>query len=103
MSKRLKSYSLKLTAAIVLNGAIQKAGTVIDVDEALARNLVQRGRAEPIKFDGGDSGEQEVNIGKMKKPELVELATEYGIEDADGLTVDQLREAIKEANEADNE
>lgn len=39
-------FSLKLTAAVVLNGKIRTAGAIVEVDRATAENLLQRGRAE---------------------------------------------------------
>lgn len=90
----MKTSTVKLTAAVVLNGEIQKRGTTIEVEKTLADNLIYRGRAEQVGGDDTDEGEA-VNIGRMNKPELVALATEYGIENADDLKVDELREEIK--------
>lgn len=94
MSKHIPKFTLKLTAAIVIDGEIRKAGEEVEVDKTLAENLLYRGRAELI--EGDDEGEA-VDLNKLKKPELVKLATEYGIDNPDGLNVDQLKEAIKEA------
>lgn len=94
MSKAVK-YAVILTAATVIEGVIRKRGAQVELSKAEAENLLYRGRAEII-----DSGEdEELNIGKMKKPELVKLATEYGIENPDSLTVDELRDAIIKAAE----
>lgn len=41
----MKTYTLKLTAAIALAGAIVKAGSLVDVDEPVAKNLLHRGKA----------------------------------------------------------
>ncbi|QKN87904.1 putative exonuclease, terminase endonuclease subunit [Acinetobacter phage vB_AbaP_Alexa] len=94
MSKHIPKFTLKLTAAIVIDGEIRKAGELVEVDKSLAENLLYRGRAELVETD--DEGEA-VDLSKMKKPELVALATEYGIDNPDALNVDQLRAAIKEA------
>lgn len=90
----MKTIVVKLTAAVVLGGEIQKRGTTIEVEKTLADNLIYRGRAELVGSDDTDEGEA-VNIGRMNKPELVALATEYGIENADELKVDELRAEIK--------
>lgn len=96
MSKRIQKFVLKLTAAIVIDGEIRKAGEQVEVDKALAENLLYRGRAELVGSDEADE-DQVVDLNKMKKAELVDLATEYEIANPNDLTVDQLREAIKEA------
>jgi hypothetical protein len=44
MTKR-KAVDLKATAAFVLDGEIVRPGAVISVADALARNLLHRGRA----------------------------------------------------------
>lgn len=93
MSKAPK-FLVRLTAAVVIDGAIRKGGEEVELTKAEAENLLHRGRAELVESD--DEGEA-VDIGKMKKPELVALATEYGIDNPDALNVDQLRAAIKEA------
>ena len=95
MSKAVK-YVVALTAATVIEGVIRKRGEEVELTKAEAENLLYRGRAEIIGSDEA-SEDQVIDLGKMKKPELVELATEYGIENADALTVDQLREEIKAA------
>jgi len=93
MSKAVK-YAVVLTAATVIEGTIRKRGETVELTKAEAENLLYRGRAELVEND--NEGEA-VDLGKMKKPELVALATEYGIDNPDALNVDQLRAAIKEA------
>lgn len=96
MAKKALTYMVKLTAAVVIDGEIRKRGEEVELSKVDAENLLYRGRAELVESD--DEGEA-VDIGKMKKPELVALATEYGIDNPDALNVDQLRAAIKEAAE----
>lgn len=94
MSKAPK-YAVKLTAATMIEGELRKRGETVELTKAEAENLLYRGRAEII-----ETGEdEELNLSKMKKPELVKLATEYGIENPDLLTVDELRDAIIKAAE----
>lgn len=95
MSKAVK-YAVILTAATVIEGTIRKRGETVELTKAEAENLLYRGRAEPVEAD--DEGE-ELNLSQMKKPQLVELAKEYGIDNPDSLTVDQLRDAIIKAAE----
>lgn len=96
MKSKTPKYVVVLTAATVIEGTIRKRGEQVELTKAEAENLLYRGRAEVVGADEVDE-DQVVDLGKMKKPELVELATEYGIENADSLTVDQLREEIKAA------
>lgn len=42
----MKQYALKLTAAVALAGVIHRAGSTVEVDEATAKNLLHRGKAE---------------------------------------------------------
>lgn len=95
MSKAVK-YAVVLTAATVIEGTIRKRGETVELTKAEAENLLYRGRAELVETD--DEGE-ELNLSQMKKPQLVELAKEYGIDNPDSLTVDQLRDAIIKAAE----
>lgn len=95
MSKKPVTYLVTLTAAVVINGEVRKRGEEVELSKTEAENLLYRGRAELVDADETES----LDIGKMKKPELVELAIEYGIENPDAMTVDQLRQAIKEAAE----
>lgn len=95
MSKAVK-YVVALTAATVIEGVIRKRGEEVELTKAEAENLLYRGRAEIIGSDEANE-DQVIDLGKMEKVDLVELATEYGIENADALTVDQLREEIKAA------
>lgn len=95
MSKAIK-YAVILTAATVIEGVIRKRGEQIELSKAEAENLLYRGRAELVGSDEANE-DQVVDLNKMKKAELVELAAEYEIQDPESLTVDQLREAIKEA------
>lgn len=95
MSKKTATYLVVLTAAVVIDGEVRKRGEEVELSKSEAENLLYRGRATLVEAEETES----VDIGKMKKPELVELAIEYGIDNPDSLTVDQLRQEIKEAAE----
>lgn len=41
-----KIYKLKLTSAVVIAGNPAPAGSIVDVDDALARRLLDTGKAE---------------------------------------------------------
>lgn len=86
-------YTLILLASIVLSAEPQAPGTLVDVDEDLAKNLLRRGKARvptedelraagrevPNEDDASDPGAG----GGTKKP-------------SEGLTVKQLKQALKD-------
>lgn len=41
----MKTYPLKITSAVVIDGTIQKAGAIVEVREADAKRLLERGKA----------------------------------------------------------
>lgn len=42
-----KTFQLKLTTAVAIDGVINKAGSTVTVPEQVARDLLRRGRAVP--------------------------------------------------------
>lgn len=98
MAKQIK---LKVTSAISIDGKIIPAGKSLTVDEPLAKNLLQRGKAElsTVKADedGGDGGKKP--LGKMTVDELKAEAKELGIEGADSMNKAKLIAAIEEADD----
>lgn len=46
-----KTYKLKLTSAVVVNGQPVAAGNVVEVDEAKARRLLDAGKADLAKAE----------------------------------------------------
>ena len=52
-----KTYSLKISSAVVIGGKIVRPGQTVEASEALAKNLLQRGKAElsePVKAKSAD-------------------------------------------------
>lgn len=99
-------YQLKLTSAIAHEGAIKKKGSIIEVDEQLARDLLRRGKAElhqdsAEQFEADPQGAPEINLGKMNKTQLVALAEGLEIEGAAGMNKIDLLAAIKKYQEAE--
>lgn len=86
---------IALSTAVVLGGEIHKAGEQIEVDKTLAQELLRRGRGTLVEVESDEM--ETLDLSKMKKAELVELALEYGIENTDSMTVAQLIEAIQAA------
>ena len=101
----MKNYTLKLTSAIVVDGDIIRAGNLVELSEPEAKNLLSRGKAVLATADDGFEGEDEtsgVNLSKLNKTQLQEIATGHGIEFEKSTTVAKLIAAI-EAKEADAE
>lgn len=42
----MSKYSLKITSAVTLDGAVVVPGKVVEVEEKTAKNLLERGKAE---------------------------------------------------------
>ncbi|GHE88322.1 hypothetical protein GCM10016455_05570 [Aliiroseovarius zhejiangensis] len=51
MAKSKENVDIKITSAIVVDGEVVKAGSEITVSDALARNLLHRGKAEVLTED----------------------------------------------------
>ena len=62
MRKEIKSIVLKLATAIAIDGDVVRAGSLVEVDEAIAKNMLHRGKAElataedGVDLDGETSG-----------------------------------------------
>lgn len=102
----MKSYVLFLTSAIVVDGGIVKAGQMVELSEPEAKNLLSRGKARLATADDGYEGSDDessgVDLSKLKKAQLQEIAKGHEIEFDDKTTVAQLIAAI-EAKEAEEE
>ena len=93
----MKLFTLKLTSAIAIDGEVLTKDTLVEVEEALAKNLLHRGKAVLATAEDGvdDDGHVDENdLSKLKKDQLLPLAESYGIEGADKMKVDDLRTAI---------
>lgn len=95
----MKSYVLKLTSAVAIDGAIMRAGGLVEVSEAEAKNLLHRGKAVLATIeDGVDQQEDEdqgEDLSKLNKADALALAKERGVEVPDGMTKAQIIEAIQ--------
>jgi hypothetical protein len=104
----MKSYVLKLTSAIVVDGEIVRAGSLVELPEPEAKNLLSRGKAvlatSADGYNGGDDDDETSGVGlsRLNKTQLQEIAKGHGIEFEDSTTKAQLIAAIKE-KEADAE
>ncbi|MFW2082852.1 hypothetical protein ACNPQK_17995 [Acinetobacter guillouiae] len=86
---------IKLTAAVVIEGVIRRAGDKVEVDEQLAKELLYRGRGT---LDETESNE--VDLSKLTMPQLIEFAKhEYDVDLDKSLNKKQMIEAIQSAAE----
>ena len=73
----MKSYVLKLTSAIVIDGQIHKARSLVEVSEAEAKNFLHRGKAVlATEEDGVELQEEQTgtDYSSWTKPALLEYA-----------------------------
>lgn len=89
-----KSIVLKLTSAIVVDGEVMKADSLVEVSESEAKNLLHRGKAV-IHDEQRDY--EPIDLSKLNKDQLIDLADQYEIDGADKLTKAQLIEVITAA------
>lgn len=104
MVKKVSTVLIALTSAVAIDGEICVAGSQVEVDHDLAKDLLNRGRGTLVEVSEEQAVNieaEEIDLTKLKKPQLVELATEYGIEDPESFTIAQLIEKITEANDAE--
>lgn len=85
-----KLVNLKITSAIAIGGEIKTAGTIVNVPEELAKNLMHRGRAELATAAGDGLGDKTV-------PELKAIAEELEIDGAANMKKGALIKAIEVA------
>lgn len=100
MVKKL-TVVIALTSAVAIDGEIRVAGAEVEVDQDLAKDLLARGRGVLVEAtDFTQEGDEEIDLAKMTKAQLVEFAlNEYEIELDASLTKDALIEAIQAAAE----
>lgn len=98
----MKSIILKVVSAIVVDGIVARAGQLIEVSEAEARNLLHRGKCELAAADddapaGGGDDDALVNLSKLNKAQLLEMAAELALEVSDKNTKAEIIAAIEAA------
>jgi Rho termination factor, N-terminal domain. len=90
-----KQATIKITSAIGIDGKIKKPGTIITVDEDVAKNLLQRGRAVLDTAEGIE--DKQGDLTKLSVAELKEYAKHLDIDGADGMKKAELIGAIEAA------
>lgn len=98
----MKTYKLELASATVIEGKIIRRGAEVTVDEAVAKNLLARGKAKLVSApdDDGDEGSEGVDLSRLNKAQLIDAAQALGIEGATEMSKAQLVAAIQAADKA---
>lgn len=95
----MRTFKLKLSSAMVINGGVVRAGTTVELDEPTAKDFLRRGKAELISAPEPEvvkaSEAEEIDLSKMTKPQLAAVAEQLGIEGVDGMTKADLVKAIE--------
>lgn len=101
MGKLSKSFVLKLTSAIAVDGDVMRAGSLVEVDEATARNLLHRGKAElATESDGGELGQgKEVDLSRLNKAQLLAHAASVNVEVSEAMSKAEIQAAIEAADQ----
>ena len=86
-----KTYNIRLTAAIVRDGHVVKAGTIIGCGAQQAKNLMDRGKGRLADEQPGD----EDDLSNYKVPELKEMAAEAGIQGCEQMKKADLIKALE--------
>lgn len=94
-----KTFILKLTSALVIDGTVCRAGELVEVGELEAKNFLARGKAELATVEDGVEDEQgnpddNDELMKKTKAELLVIAADKGAEATDGMTKAQIVAAI---------
>jgi len=93
-----KQIEIIITRAVSIDGKIiSPSNKAIPVDEPLAKNLFDRGRAKPATASGAGD---DVPYSEWKVPQLKARAKHLEIEGADGMKKDELVDAIEKAEAA---
>lgn len=103
--QNVQSVFLVLTSAIAIDGRVVRANTLVEVTQAEAKNLLQRGKARLATEDDGapsdnDDADEAVDLTKLGKAELLLRATALQIEDADKMNKAELVAAIEAHQDA---
>lgn len=94
---------LVLTSALVIDGGICRAGSLVEVSEQEAKNFLSRGKARLATADDGapveETEAQDVDVSRMNKAQLLQFCEANQIEADDGMTKAQILEAIEASTE----
>ena len=98
-----KTIFLVLTSAIVISGGICRAGSLVEVSELEAKNLLARGKARLATADDGapvvDSADDAPDLSKMNKAQLLQFCEANEIQADDGMTKAEILAAIEAATQ----
>lgn len=98
----MKTYKLKLTSALVIDGQVVRAGTTVEVGEAYAKDFLRRGKAELLGGQEAEDEDDAPDLSKMKKDELLDIAQQMGLVSvSDAMTKAEILAAIEDASKED--
>lgn len=102
-----KSIYLKLTSAIGIDGNVCRAGSIVEVSELEAKNLLSRGKAVlATEADGvpvpGEAEDLLPDFSKMNKAELLQFCAANDIQADEGMTKAEILAAIEAVTQEDN-
>lgn len=86
---------LKITSAIAVKGVVVRPGQLIEMTNAEAINLLQRGKAELATEADEVKEDAPVDLSKLSKAQLVEAAAALGIDLKDSDTKAAIISAIE--------
>ncbi len=95
MAKKVK---VKITSAVSIDGKIITPGETPELDEAIAKNLFHRKKAE-LATDETAEGLDDIPLDEMTVPQLKVVAKTLNIEGFGGMNKAALIEAIEKAED----
>lgn len=104
MSKQ--SVFLVLTSALVIDGEVIRAGTLVEVSEREAKNFLHRGKARlATEADGAPKSDEkpETDLSRMSKAQLLAFAESNEIEVSENMTKAEIIAAINASLDAVDE
>jgi hypothetical protein len=98
----MKQVAIKLTSAIGIGGILYRAGSVIEVSDEAAKDLLRRGKGELAtaadEEEYEEGGDDFPDLSKMSKAKLLEIAASGGLTDiTDANTKAEIIAAIEAA------
>lgn len=98
----MNKVHIKLTSAIGIGGLIYRAGSIVEVSDDAAKNLLHRGKGVLATAEDEGSGEEEqLDLSKLNKAQLLEAAKAAGVDVPDTATKADIIAAMEAAAKAE--
>lgn len=96
----MKTYTLLITSALVITGAVYRAGDLVEINEIDAKQILARGKAtladeQPNMAPEDIGASAPINLGRLNKAKLTEMAVGLGIDVTDAMTNKEIINAIE--------